>query len=132
MKLCDLAMKVHLHVACCHPHLISQSLHLFLRFSQGWILKGLYCILSASASWVIALFLLLYQMKHSKSIFSKESLYLQKMKQQVRNTNLENARQAIRQLASFITLVDQIISVHLVDVLRSSIRRFENNYVIAT
>nr|XP_039270899.1 dynein heavy chain domain-containing protein 1-like isoform X1 [Styela clava] len=65
-----------------------------------------------------------YQARHMKSLFSKESLYIQRKKKQARLMNLEKARQAIRQLATFITLVDQVISVHLLQALRTSVQRF--------
>ncbi|XP_076800448.1 dynein heavy chain domain-containing protein 1-like [Clavelina lepadiformis] len=64
------------------------------------------------------------QAKHTKPLFSKESLYVQRRKRLARDKNLVQARKVTSQLPSFVTLVDQAISVHLIALARIAITEF--------
>nr|XP_006818816.1 PREDICTED: uncharacterized protein LOC100376274 [Saccoglossus kowalevskii] len=64
------------------------------------------------------------QARHQKVIFSKESLYLQRVKREQREENLYLAREETGKLGNFVRLVDQMLLAHLVALARVNISTF--------
>ncbi|KAK2191138.1 hypothetical protein NP493_59g03001 [Ridgeia piscesae] len=63
------------------------------------------------------------QVKH-KAVFTRESLYLQRINSEEREKNLREAIEETRRLGNLVQLLDQLVLGHLVMIARDSVTRF--------
>ncbi|XP_056008158.1 dynein heavy chain domain-containing protein 1-like [Ostrea edulis] len=59
-----------------------------------------------------------------KTVFSKDSLHLQKLKKETREYNLRKAKSETGRLGNFVKLVDQLIVEHMFDVCKTQVMTF--------
>lgn len=52
-------------------------------------------------------------------------MYLQRVKAQLRQKNLEEAKTMALQLSRFISLIDQAVAVHLVELARRAVKKYD-------
>ena len=64
---------------------------------------------------------LLFQAKATRFLFNKESLYIQRRKKEIRQKNLEMAKQVAQKLPAFVELVDKAIQVHMLSLARNAV-----------
>ena len=65
--------------------------------------------------------LLTLQAKATRFLFNKESLYIQRRKREIREKNLEMAKQVAQKLPAFVELVDKAIQVHMLTLARNAV-----------
>lgn len=61
------------------------------------------------------------QAKATRFLFNKESLYIQRRKREIRQKNLEMAKQVAQKLPAFVELVDKAIQVHMLTLARNAV-----------
>ncbi|XP_035689699.1 dynein heavy chain domain-containing protein 1-like [Branchiostoma floridae] len=64
------------------------------------------------------------QVKQTKTVYTKESLYLQRQKKEQRIQNFKKAKAVASRLGNFVKLVDQILLAHMVSLARKNIGAF--------
>ncbi|XP_019630284.1 PREDICTED: dynein heavy chain domain-containing protein 1-like [Branchiostoma belcheri] len=64
------------------------------------------------------------QVKQTKTVYTKESLYLQRQKKEQRVQNFKKAKGVASRLGNFVKLVDQILLAHMVSLARTNIGAF--------
>ncbi|ESP00380.1 hypothetical protein LOTGIDRAFT_173233 [Lottia gigantea] len=67
-----------------------------------------------------------------KSLFTKDSMHLQRVKKELREDNLKNARRETGQLGDFVRLMDMMIIEHMFDITKNHVLKFVHHVLSLT